>query len=142
MVVYGSYARLENIDEKGCWRESEEFQVGDRRFVRTAGARVPGNLLGQWRKLRAEEPELFAGVRVWSQPSAFVDAVLFGWQVRLESAENQGRPVLRLCDMFAGGWTREVAELNWLSQTIQTGVASQMTAMTQITDIGLSLIHI
>ena len=46
--------------------------------------------------------------------------------------------MLRLCDMFAGGWTREVAELNWLCQTLQSGVASQMTAMSQITDIGFA----
>ena len=84
MVVYGAYGRLENIDEKGCWRETEEFVVGDKRVVRIAGSKAPANLLGQWRKLRAEEPELFASVRVWSQPSAFMDAVLFGWQVRLE----------------------------------------------------------
>ena len=43
----------------------------------------------EWRKLRQEHPELFSQLRVWQQPAAVVDQIIWRWQCELEAAEYQ-----------------------------------------------------
>ena len=76
--------------------------VNDREIVREAGARVPGSVMKTWRKARRDHPHLFAdqAVRVWAQPSAVVDSVIFRWQLELEKPESQ--QAVNLVDMFTG----------------------------------------
>ena len=76
-----------------------------------------------WRKLRASQPELFAdgAVRIWSQPAAVVDSVLYRWQLELEKAEAS--QALNLVDFFAAAWTPDSLHAAALLQRAQIGVA-------------------
>ena len=95
-----------------------------------------GRTMLPWRRLREESPGLFEGLLVWQQPSAFADAVTFSWQIRQEAAECQQQ--VRLVDAFAGAWTAEAKEQQWLLQQMQACVAPGCTAVSQITDTGLA----
>ena len=95
-----------------------------------------GRTMLPWRRLRAESPGLFEGLLVWQQPSAFADAVTFSWQIRQEAAECQQQ--VRLVDAFAGAWTAEAKEQQWLLQQMQACVAPGCTAVSQITDTGMA----
>ena len=95
-----------------------------------------GRTMLPWRRLRAESPGLFEGLLVWQQPSAFADAVTFSWQIRQEATECQQQ--VRLVDAFAGAWTAEAKEQQWLLQQMQACVAPGCTAVSQITDTGMA----
>ena len=138
LVVYGQHCRLENISQKGCWLRDEEFYVKDRHVVRRAGDRVPGQIMKSWRKLRANQPELFAddAVRIWSQPAAVVDSVIYRWQLELEAEEAP--QAINLVDYFAAAWTPDSLHAAALLQRAQVGVAAGCTGLSQVTDIGFA----
>ncbi|CAE7903126.1 unnamed protein product [Symbiodinium microadriaticum] len=89
-----------------------------------------------WRKLRATQPELFAdgSIRVWSQPAAVVDTVIYRWQ--LESEAEEHRQAVQLVDMFAAAWIEDSMHAAALLQRAQTGIAAGCTGLTQVTDTG------
>ena len=89
-----------------------------------------------WQKLRATQPELFAdgSIRVWSQPAAVVDSVIYRWQLETEAEEH--RQAVQLVDMFAAAWTEESMHAAALLQRAQTGIAAGCTGLTQVTDTG------
>ncbi|CAE7348037.1 unnamed protein product, partial [Symbiodinium microadriaticum] len=133
LVVYGKHCRLENISQAGTWIKSEKFQIGSKLVNRKAGKPVPGSLMRSWRKLRATQPELFS-IRVWSQPAAVVDSVIYRWQLEMEAEEH--RQVVQLVDMFAAAWTEDSMHAAALLQRAQTGIAAGCTGLTQVTDTG------
>ncbi|CAE7855117.1 unnamed protein product, partial [Symbiodinium necroappetens] len=136
LVVYGKHCRLENISQAGTWVKSEKFQIGSKLVKRKAGKPVPGSLMRSWRKLRATQPELFAdgSIRVWSQPAAVVDSVIYRWQLEMEAEEH--RQAVQLVDMFAAAWTEDSMHAAALLQRAQTGIAAGCTGLTQVTDTG------
>ncbi|CAE7232296.1 unnamed protein product [Symbiodinium sp. CCMP2592] len=137
LVTYGKHCRLENISQEGTWIKSECFQVGSQTVRRRAGQRVPGQVMRTWRKLRQTQPHLFDGsVRVWCQPAAVVDSVIYRWQLELESEEHS--QAVQLVDMFGGAWTTESMHAAALLQRAQTGIAAGCTGLTQVTDIGFA----
>ncbi|CAE7488170.1 unnamed protein product [Symbiodinium sp. CCMP2592] len=137
LVTYGKHCRLENISQEGTWIKSECFQVGSKTVRRRAGQRVPGQVMRTWRKLRQTQPHLFDGsVRVWCQPAAVVDSVIYRWQLELESEEHS--QAVQLVDMFGGAWTTESMHAAALLQRAQTGIAAGCTGLTQVTDIGFA----
>ena len=138
LVVYGVHARLDNIslEEPAVWLENETFEAGGVKTVRKAGERVGPKIMKPWRELRANHPELFQGIKVWQQPAANVDSVIFQWQAKEEAA--QFKQQVRLVDMFAGAWSETSAETNFLLQTLQSAVGPGMTAITQVTDVGFA----
>ena len=95
-----------------------------------------GSLMRSWRKLRATQPELFAdgSIRVWSQPAAVVDTVIYRWQ--LESEAEEHRQAVQLVDMFAAAWIEDSMHAAALLQRAQTGIAAGCTGLTQVTDTG------
>ncbi|CAE7738776.1 unnamed protein product [Symbiodinium sp. CCMP2592] len=102
-----------------------------------AGQRVPGQVMRTWRKLRQTQPHLFDGsVRVWCQPAAVVDSVIYRWQLELESEEHSH--AVQLVDMFGGAWTTESMHAAALLQRAQTGIAAGCTGLSQVTDIGFA----
>ena len=113
------HARLENISADGKWIQTEEFHLGAKEIVHKAGESV-GNVMQSWRKLRQEAPELFAALRVWQSPTAFVDSVIFSWQQEEESARFEN--LLRLVDSLSTHWSDQVQERNFLQQTVQVSV--------------------
>ncbi|CAE7738226.1 unnamed protein product [Symbiodinium sp. CCMP2592] len=138
LVTYGKHCRLENISQEGTWIKSECFQVGSKTVRRRAGQRVLGQVMRTWRKLRATQPHLFAdgSVRVWCQPAAVVDSVIYRWQLELESEEHS--QAVQLVDMFGGAWTTESMHAAALLQRAQTGIAAGCTGLSQVTDIGFA----
>ncbi|CAE7627376.1 unnamed protein product [Symbiodinium sp. CCMP2592] len=137
IVTYGKHCRLENISQEGTWIKSECFQVGSQTVRRRAGQRVPGQVMRTWRKLRDTQPHLFDGsVRVWCQPAAVVDSVIYRWQLELESEEHS--QAVQLVDTPGGAWTTESMHAAALLQRAQTGIAAGCTGLTQVTDIGFA----
>ena len=86
--------------------------------------------------LRARQPELFAdgSIKVWCQPSAVVDRVIYRWQLEAEAEEH--RQAVQLVDMFVATWTEESMHAALLLQRAQTGIAAGCTGLTQVTDAG------
>ena len=58
IIVGGDHCRLSNIDEKGSWRRTDEFWLGNTHVVHVEGTSARRHL-PEWRKLRAQFPELF-----------------------------------------------------------------------------------
>ena len=138
LVVYGQHCRLENISEAGRWVETERFVFAGEEIVREAGERAHPGLMRTWRKLRSERPDLFQTdkLRVWSQPSAVVDSVVYSWQQRLE-AEEAVQAVDQI-DCFVGGWTSQADEVAMLTYRLRTAVPASLTGQLQLTDVGLA----
>ncbi|CAE7504265.1 unnamed protein product [Symbiodinium natans] len=138
LVVYGKHCRLENISPAGTWVKTEKFVVGSKTVHRKAGTPVPGSIMRSWRKLRASKPHLLVdgAVRVWCQPAAVVDSVIYRWQLELEAEEH--RQAVQLVDMFAGAWTEESMQAAAVLQRAQTGIAAGCTGLTQVTDTGFA----
>ena len=120
----------------GDWVESEHFVVAGEEVVRKQGDRAHPTLMRKWRDLRDREPGLFAGLHIWQQPAAFVDSVIYHWMQQLEA--GSAKQVLRLVDMFAGGWSETSQECNFLLQQLQGAVAAGCTATSQVTDTGFA----
>ena len=135
LVVPGSHGRLENISAAGIYLQDEEFWLGNQLVQRKAGEKA-GNHMAQWRKAREAHPELFQNLRLWCQPAAMVDTIIWRWQSELEAAEFQ--QAVNLVDQFSAAWTEDALQTAFLLQRLQTGVASGCTSLTQITDVGLA----
>ena len=138
LVIYGTHARLENISQSGHWLQSEQFEYAGQTVRREQGKKAPGTILRQWRQLREARPELFDDdtVRVWAQPAAVVDSVIYKWQQELESQEH--RQAVDLIDSFVGGWTEQAGEAAFISQRLRSCVGAGTTGLTQLTDIALA----
>ena len=61
--------------------EDEEFWLGDVKKTRLKGQSARG-AMREWVEVRREHPELFEHVKVYSQPSAVVDAMISSWFVK------------------------------------------------------------
>ena len=58
-------------------------------------------LMQGWRELRAQQPSVFEkGVRVWGQPTAYMDSIICVGHSRLISQEV--RQCIHQVDMFSG----------------------------------------
>ena len=138
LVVVGTHARLEWIDEEGCWLVDHSFDYGGQRVVRKRGEKV-GQIMASWRQLRTDAPELFRDrrVKVWQSPTAFVDSVIFSWQQDEESARFE--PLIRVVDSLSTHWSQQALERNWLTQTIQGSVPAGCTPLVQITDTAMAM---
>ena len=133
LLVHGSHCRLENIDpQTGEWLQSEDFWVGAQHVVRKAGDKAAGTIMPEWRKLRAAEPELFRTLRVWQQPCATMDAVVWRWQAELEASEY--RQLLRITDCCPASWSKQSKEAGFLLNQLQAPVAASCTPLQQPTD--------
>ena len=133
LLSHGSHCRLENIDpETDTWRQSEDFWVGATHVVRKAGDKVPHTIMPEWRKLRAAEPELFRTLRVWQQPCAMMDAIVWRWQAELEASEY--RQLIRITDCCPASWSKQSKEAGFLLNQSQAPVAASCTPLQQPTD--------
>ncbi len=132
----GVHCRLENISETGEWLQTESFKVGDAEYTRKKGEKV-GNIMQSWRKARTNEPELFANIRVWQSPTAFVDGVIWAWQQQEESSRFES--LVRIVDSLATCWSPDSTERNFLCQTVQASVPPGCTPLMQVTDTGFAM---
>ena len=133
LLSHGVHCRLENIHpETGEWIQSEDFWVGAEHVVRQAGHKAHHSIMPEWRKLRAAEPELFHTLRVWQQPCATMDAVVWRWQAELEATEY--RQLLRITDCCPASWSKQSKEAGFLLNQLQAPVAASCTPLQQPTD--------
>ena len=115
MIVYSKqHARLENISDDGRWLTDETFTVGKKVVQRKAGQSARGCLSG-WLSLRKECPELFAGMRVWCQPCAVVDSIIWRWQCDLEASETT--QAVRVTNCLGAVWSEQSKEAAFLLAT-------------------------
>ncbi|CAJ1447610.1 unnamed protein product, partial [Effrenium voratum] len=112
LIVPGQHARLDNISEKGEWKETESFEY--RGQVRT-------HVKGQ---------------KVMSQPSSNVDAVIMAWSVR-EQAKSFPLTLWQR-DSLAAAFSPDVVRQLRLGHQVQSIIAAKMTAQLQLTDTDFS----
>ena len=122
--------------ERGTWVENEEFWVAGRKIIRKKGEKVPPQMMIKWRELRKSHPELLENMRIWQQPAAFVDGVIYFWMIKEEG--ERFAQLLRLIDCFMGGWCESSQHACWLAQQIQAAVPPGCTPLAQVTDTGLA----
>ena len=135
LVTHGVHARLENIDADGRWLADEEFWHGGKKTVRKAGESARGAMAG-WVKHRASHPELFSQIRVWQQPCAVVDQIVWRWQLELDAAEH--KQAVRVTDCLGAVWSQGSKEAAFLLQQLQAPVAPGCTPLAQPTDTHLA----
>ena len=130
------HCRLENISADGHWLADECFSHAGKDTVRKAGEPVPGSIMPEWRKLRQQDPKLFASFRIWQQPAAVVDSIIWRWQCELEASEY--RQALRVTDCLPAAWAAQSKEASFLLQQIGCPVAASCTPLQQPTDTHLA----
>ena len=89
-----------------------------------------------WLALRKQHPELFANIRVWQQPAATMDSIIWRWQLDLEAAEY--RQAVRVTDCCPAVWTQIGKHAAWLLQQANAPVAPGCTTLQQPTDTHLA----
>ncbi|CAE7374010.1 unnamed protein product, partial [Symbiodinium necroappetens] len=137
--VLTSLLRLKVASEQRCFQPQREPQgLVSSSILVVYMDNTAGQIMKSWRKLRANQPELFAddAVRIWSQPAAVVDSVIYRWQLELEAEETP--QALNLVDYFAAAWTPDSLHAAALLQRAQVGVAAGCTGLSQVTDIGFA----
>ena len=92
--------------------------------------------MGGWIVLRIKHPELFANIRVWQQPAATMDSIIWRWQMALEAAEY--RQAIRVTDCCPAVWTPIAKHAAWLYQQANAPVAPGCTTLQQPTDTHLA----
>ena len=63
----------------------------------------------------------FANIRVWQQPAATMDSIIWRWQMALEAAEY--RQAIRVTDCCPAVWTPIAKHAAWLYQQANAPVA-------------------
>ena len=114
----------------------ETFNAGGDLIVRKAGEPVPAGLMIGWRKLRETEPDLFHTIRIWQQPCAVVDSIVWRWQTDLEATEYSR--LVRVTDCLKAAWSEQSKEAAWLCNQLGVPVASGCTPLQQPTDTHLA----
>ena len=137
LLSHGVHCRLEDIcPQKNVWLRDVEFQWNGKTVKRVAGDKVPGSIMPAWRKLRKEQPELFQDMRVWQQPCANCDSIIWRWQLELEASEF--RQAVRVTDCLGSVWTEASKEAAFLMQQVNCPVAPGCTPLQQPTDTHLA----
>jgi len=108
LVAHGVHCRLENLSDEGRWLEDESFYHLGQLVVRKAGELAPPSTMAGWRKLRKHDPGLFSTIRVWQQPCAVADSIIWRWQLNLEASEY--RQAVRVTDCLGAVWTPDSKE--------------------------------
>ena len=83
--------------------------------------------------LRKAEPQLFEGLIVCQQPSAWMDEIIQSWVIA-DTGERTGQAVHQR-DLFAAALTSTSKKLMNIYHTIPTWVAAKMTPVLQMTDM-------
>ena len=139
MVVFpGTHGRLSNIDvETGLYIKTERFEYANKVIVHEAG-KAAGAHMRTWVKMKREHPELFKHIRIYQQPAGYVDTIIFTWRQE-ELMELFPQSVWQR-DLFAAALTDTSRKSMCYSQSIPCWVASQMTAVLQITDTDIAFL--
>ena len=135
LVVHGVHARLCNISESGTWIQDECFEYGGKQFQRKAGHSA-GRVLGSYRKVRTEHPELFERLEVMSQPAATVDSVIFKWSLETQAKEMTCSLFQR--DMLSAALSTDSRVAMSLANQVPAWIEGGMTPVLQITDTDFS----
>ena len=82
-------------------------------------------------------PELFAsGLRIWQQPCAVVDSIIWRWQQELEAEEYS--QAVRITDCLGAVWTKKSKESSFLLGQVDAPVPPGCTPLCQPTDTHLA----
>ena len=137
LCTYGVHARLSNISMDGKWIEDEEFHVGGEVVVHRAGSSV-GNIMEQWRKLRAADPGIFEEIVVMQQPAATFDEVLVAWD--LEDLGKRFPAAVLQRDLLSGALSTRAKMAAQLMHQVLCWISPGMTPVAQVTDTDFSYI--
>ena len=116
--------------------QTERFYVGQELVERLEGQPVHPSLMKSWRALRESDPGAFGTLRVWQQPAAVMDGVLWRWQLETDGSEH--RQILRVTDSLGVVWSEQSREAAWLLNQLQCCVGAGQTPLQQPTDSHLA----
>ena len=137
LLTHGVHCRLEDIcPETDCWLRDVSFVYNGKPYFRKQGDRVHPAIMPGWRALRKSDPELFTHMRVWQQPAASTDSVIWRWQLELEASEY--RQAVRVTDCLGSVWSKPSKEAAYLLQQLNCPVAPGCTPLQQPTDTHLA----
>jgi hypothetical protein len=108
------------------------FEYNGQLVSRKQGEKVHPGIMPAWRRLRREDPELFGRIRVWQQPCATVDSIIWRWQLELEASEY--RQAIRVTDCLGSVWSKPSKEASYLLQQVNCPRAPSCTPLQQLTD--------
>ena len=135
LLVFGQYARLENISLDGKFLQTEKFTVAGVETVHEAGQPV-GNLMQSWRALRQSQPGAISRLKVWQSPTATVDGVVYS---SMQAEEAARFPMMMpIVDSLRTFWTEQAMMANYAYQCIQACVPASCKPLSQVTDTGFS----
>ena len=122
---------LSNIDDEHYFKETMAFVDGGKNIAHEGG-KSAGPLMAGLVELRKSNPELFEGLIVYQQPSAWMDEIVQSWVIA-DTGERTGQAVHQR-DLFAAALTNASKNLMNIYQTIPTWIAAKMTPVLQLTD--------
>ena len=68
---------LDNIDDNHRFKEDVEFYIGEKKKIHKKGQKTA--LMYNLVELRKTKPEIFKGLVIFQQPSAWMDGVIASW---------------------------------------------------------------
>ena len=131
LVLKGAYGILSNIDDEHYFKETMVFIVGGKQITHEMG-KTSGPLMYSLVELRKKEPQLFEGLIVCQQPSAWMDEIIQSWIIA-DTGERTDQAVHQR-DLFAAALTPTAKKLMKVYQTIPAWIAAKMTPVLQLTD--------
>ena len=123
---------MENIDASGNWIKDFQYVIDDEvQFYK--GGTSAGNVLGNWRKARDENPGAFDSVRVWGQPAAWTDEIICSF---LSDYVQELFPsgVIQILDCLGSQWSEMTLSKVWANQQLQVPIAPNATSCLQVAD--------
>ena len=143
LIVPGAHARISNItlEPPYKWINTETFEYLGQEITHTANTSTKGTMK-EWCELRKKCPYMFEQVVLMQQPAAWRDEVIVTWCQEDLHMRFQNKPILQVHDMVCSQYSKGSREKAYSCNQVKSVIAGEMTAVLQLTDISLSLIHI
>ena len=135
LLIVPGHGRLDNIDERGKWKEDDVFfYMGqERRHIKGESC---GRCLISWRKLRDEMPHVFRHFTVMSQPASNSDGIILPWVIKNQA--NQFPLSVWMRDAYGPAFTADTTKTLFMSHQVQSSIMPKMTSAMQLTDTDFS----
>ena len=130
VVLKGGYAQLSNIDDDHRFKEDVEFYVGEKKIHHKKGKKT--QLMYNLVELRKEKPEIFKGLVIFQQPSAWMDEIIQSWCC--QDLGERCPQCVHQRDLFSAALTDTVKKIMAILHQIPSWIAAKMTPCLQLTD--------
>jgi len=137
VVFYGVHARLRNISPDHKWIETESFTLHGQTQTRYAGE-SSGKIMYEIVEMRSRRPDLFVGLDVMQQPSAYVDEIVHTWSC--SHLAQQFPTSVWQRDALSTHMSAAAAKVLFFSHALQSLIGGGMTPVLQLCDTDFSFL--